>query len=351
MMKIEKELWGKSPCGKDIFKYRMTNSSGAYVELSDIGASIVAVVVPDREGRMADVALGYREPLGYFGDGPCMGKVPGRYANRIAGGRFTLDGKEYVLPVNNDPNHLHGGPEGFQNKVWESREHDSGVEFMYFSEDGEMGYPGNVKAVARYEWSEACELTLILTAGTDAPTVVNLTNHAYFNLDGEGNGNILNHELKLNASEYLPTDDGLIPLGDSEPVAGTPMDFVNAKAIGKDINEDFDALKYGKGYDSCWVIDGCAGESVRFAAELYSPASGRVLQMYTTQPGVQVYTGNWLSGSPEGKCGRGYEDYEGVAIECQRFPDSPNKPDYPSPVLRPGETYHEAIIYSFGVRK
>ena len=346
-MKTEKTLWGTSPCGKEIYRYRITNDSGAYVELSSVGAGIVSVMVPDRNGVLGDVALGYRDALSYFGDGPCMGKIPGRYANRIAKGHFTLDGKVYELPVNNGPNHLHGGPSGFQNQVWDSREKDGGVEFMYFSEDGEMGYPGDLKAVVRYEWSEENELKLILMAETDAPTIVNLTNHAYFNLNGEGSGDVLSHELKLNASEYLPTDETLIPLGETAPVAGTPMDFVNAKPVGRDIREDFPALKYGKGYDSCWVIDGSAGETVRFAAELHSPESGRTLQVYTTQPGVQIYTGNWLEGCPEGKCGRSYHDYEGIAIECQRFPDTPNNPDYPSAVLRPGEVYHEAIIFAF----
>ena len=350
-MKIEKKLWGTAPDGKEIHKYTITNASGAYVELSEIGAGIVSFAVPDRNGSLADVALGYKDPLSYFGDGPCAGKVPGRFANRIAGGRFSLDGTESVLPVNNGPNHRHGGPVGFQTRIGVSRATVGGGGFMYYSEDGEMGYPGALKAVVRYEWSDENELSLILTAETDAPTVVNLTNHAYFNLNGEGHGDILGHELLLNASEYLPTDDTLIPLGDSEPVAGTPMDFVTPKPLGRDIKADFPALKYGKGYDSCWVIDGSPEESVRFAAELYAPESGRVLQVYTTQPGVQVYTGNWLAGCPEGKCGRSYGDYEGVAIECQRFPDTPNKPDFPSAVLRPGETYHEAIIFSFGVRK
>ncbi len=350
-MNIEKSLWGKTGDGKEIYRFRLANSSGASVILSNIGAAIVSAYVPDREGRLEDVVLGYPDSGDYFGDGPCAGKVPGRYANRIAKGRFTLDGKEYVLPVNNGPNHLHGGPEGFQNQVWDYREKDGGLEFMYFSEDGEMGYPGAVKAVARYEWSDDNELTLILTAETDAPTIVNLTNHAYFNLNGQGKGNILSHELWLNASEYLPTDDTLIPLGPSESVAGTPMDFTVAKPLGRDINEDFPALKYGKGYDSCWVIDGSGEESVRLAAELYAPESGRTLQVYTTQPGVQVYTGNWLSGCPKGKDGSIYEDYDGVAVECQRFPDSPNEPDYPSAVVRPGTPYREAIIFSFGVRK
>lgn len=349
-MNIEKELWGMSPCGKEIYLYTIKNGSGAYVKLSSVGAGIVSVVVPDRNGRMDDVVLGYNDPLSYFNDGPCAGKVPGRYANRIALGHFTLDGKEYTLPVNNGPNHLHGGPEGFQNQVWESRIQGEGVEFMYYSAEGEMGYPGALKAVVRYEWTEENELRLTLTAETDAPTVVNLTNHAYFNLNGEGSGSILDHELRLNASEYLPTDDTLIPVGESEPVAGTPMDFVTSKPLGRDIKADFPALEYGKGYDNCWVIDGAEPGQIQTAAELYSPESGRFLEVLTTQPGVQVYTGNWLSGCPVGKCGRSYNDYDGVAIECQHYPDSPNKPEYPSTVLRPGEVYEEAIIFAFGVR-
>ena len=349
-MEITKELWGKTPCGKDINLYTLTNAKGAYVKLSEVGAAIVSVVVPDKDGNMADVVLGYPDPMSYFADGPCAGKVPGRFANRIAKGHFTLDGVEYTLPVNNGPNHLHGGPEGFQNKVWESREHEGGVEFMYFSENGEQGYPGAVKAVARYEWTDDCELRLTLTAESDAPTVINLTNHAYFNLNGEGSGSVLGHTLKLNASEYLPTDDTLIPLGESAPVAGTPMDFVNEKPLGQDIKADFPALNYGKGYDNCWVIDGAEPGQLQACAELYSPESGRLLEVFTTQPGVQIYTGNWLAGSPEGKCGRSYNDYDGVAIECQNFPDSPNKADFPSPVLRPGEVYEQAIIFAFGTR-
>ena len=328
----------------------MRNENGAYVQLSSVGAGIVSIVVPDKDGKLADVVLGYPEAASYFADGPCAGKVPGRYANRIALGKFSLDGVEYTLPVNNGPNHLHGGPDGFQNKVWESREADGGVEFLYYSEDGEMGYPGALKAVARYDWTEENELRLTLTAESDAPTVVNLTNHAYFNLNGEGNGDILGHVLRLNASEYLPTSDSLIPVGESEPVAGTPMDFVTDKVIGAEIKADFPALNYGKGYDNCWVIDGYEPGQIQEAAELYSPESGRVLSVYTTQSGVQIYTGNWLSGCPAGKNGHVYEDYTGVAIECQNFPDAPNKPDYPTAVLRPGEVYEQAIIFAFGVK-
>ena len=348
-MKITKELWGASPCGKEIFLYTITNEKGAYVQLSSVGAGIVSVAVPDKDGNLADVVLGYPEAASYFGDGPCAGKVPGRYANRVALGKFTLDGVEYTLPINNGPNHLHGGPEGFQNKVWESRENEGGVEFLYYSEDGEMGYPGALKTVARYEWTEDCELRLTLTAESDAPTVLNLTNHAYFNLNGEGNGDILGHVLRMNASEYLPTDATQIPLGESAPVAGTPMDFVNGKPIGQDIKADFEPLKIGKGYDHCWVIDGAEPGQLQFCCELSAPESGRKLEIYTTQPGVQVYTGNWLSGCPAGKNGHIYEDYTGVAIECQNYPDAPNKADYPCCVLRPGEVYEQAIIFAFGV--
>ena len=327
--------------------YTLTNSKGASVTLSEIGAGIVSIVVPDRDGKLADVALGYDDPEAFIKDGPFMGRIPGRFANRIALGKFTLDGKEYDLPVNNGPNHLHGGPDGFAEKVWESRIQGDAVEFMYFSEDGEQGYPGNLKAVAHYEWSEDNELKLTLTAECDAPTVVNLTNHVYFNMDGEGSGTILDHMLKLNCSEYLPTDATQIPLGDSEPVAGTPMDFVNAKPVGRDIKADFEPLKIGKGYDHCWVIDGAEPGQLQAAAKLWSEKSGRLVEIFTTQPGIQVYTGNWLSGCPAGKNGHVYEDYDGIALECQHFPDSPNKPEYPSTVLRPGEVYEEAIIFAF----
>ncbi|MBO6222136.1 MAG: galactose mutarotase, partial [Bacteroidales bacterium] len=286
-MRVIKESWGTSPCGKEIFLYTIQNESGAFVRLSSVGAGIVGIAVPDKEGKLADVVLGYPDANSYFADGPCAGKVPGRFANRIALGKFTLDGVEYTLPVNNGPNHLHGGPQGFQNQVWDSRIANDAVEFMYFSEDGEAGYPGNLKVVARYEWSEDNALKLYLTARTDKKTVVNLTNHAYFNLNGEGNGDILEHELKLNASVYLPTDETLIPVGEADPVAGTPMDFQEFKKIGAEIKEDFPALKYGKGYDNCWMINGYEPGQLQSAAKLYSPQSGRMLEVLTTQPAVQ----------------------------------------------------------------
>ena len=346
-MEITKEVWGVSPEGKEILRYCMKNASGACVQLGSVGAAIVSIVVPDRDGNMADVVLGYKNATDYFADGPCSGKIPGRYANRIALGKFTLDGEEYSLPINNGPNHLHGGPKGFQNQVWDSRIVDNAVEFMYFSEDGEAGFPGNLKVVAHYEWGEDNSLKLTMTAQTDAPTVLNLTNHVYFNLDGEGSGSVLDHLLELNASQYLPTDGNLIPLGVTEDVAGTPMDFVEAKPIGRDIRADFAALRYGKGYDNCFMIDGAVPGQLTSAAELRSLKSGRRLEILTTQPAVQVYTGNWLAGCPEGKSGRHYEDYDAVAIECQHCPDSPNRPEFPTTVLRPGEVFEEAIIWAF----
>ena len=349
-MKLTKEFWGKTPDGKEIFKWTLMNKSGAFVVLSNVGAAVVSIGVPDREGKIADVVIGYPDPMSYFSDGPCAGKIPGRVAGRIVGGKFTLDGVEYKLPVNNGPNHLHGGPEGFSNKVWEAREAGEAVEFMYFSEDGEMGYPGNLKVVAHYEWDEDNTLKLTITAETDKPTVVNLTNHTYLNLGGEGSGSIENHILKLNCSEYVDSDEYLSPTGKIIPVAGTPMDFQMGKRIGDDLHSDYPPIKFGKGFDSCWCIDGAQPGQLQTAAELYDPASGRFLEVVTDQPGAVVYTGNWLAGSPKGKCGRSYFDYDAVAIECQHFPDSPNQPEFPSVVLRPGEVYESAIIWAFSVK-
>jgi len=348
-MEIKKELWGQAPDGKEIFRYTLINAKGASVQLGSVGAAILSINVPDKDGQLADVVLGYPNANDYFADGPCAGKIPGRYANRIAKGQFTLDGKTYTLPVNNDPNHLHGGPNGFQNQVWDSRIEGDAVEFMYFSEDGEAGFPGNLKVVAHYTWNDENELKLTITAETDAPTVVNLTNHVYFNLSGDGSGSVLNHLLQLNCSSWLPTDPTLIPLGKVDDVAGTPMDFVTEKPIGRDIQADFPALKYGKGYDNCFLIDDAQPGQLSEAARLSDPVSGRTLKVTTTQPAVQIYTGNWLKGSPLSKSGHAYEDYDAVAIECQHTPDAPNQPEFPSTVLRPGEVFEQAIIWAFGV--
>lgn len=346
-MKIEKTT-APSKLG-EITLYKLTNATGASVTLSSLGAGIVAVEVPDKNGKIDDVCIGYKNPSDYIDDGPCAGKVPGRYANRIAKGHFTLDGKEYTLAINNGPNALHGGPTGFMNHIWNSSadEATGQVTFTLNSPDGDEGYPGNLKAKATYTWSDDCKLTLKLEAETDAPTVVNLTNHAYWNLEGHNAGSIFDHEMWLGASRYLPTDDTLIPTGELAPVEGTPMDFTTAKKIGRDIKQDFPALVYGKGYDNCWVVDGYEKGQLKHVATLCSEPSGRVLEVSTTQPAAQVYTGNWLAGSPENKAGRSYEDYDGVAIECQNFPDAPNHQNFPNPVLRPGEKFEETIEFSF----
>lgn len=336
-----------SPKGT-ITHFTITNASGASVTLSTLGAGIVSVIVPDKSGKMANVALGYKDAASWIADGPCMGKVPGRFANRIARGHFTLEGKEYTLAVNNGPNALHGGPEGFMNQIWDARTvGDNSVVMVYCAEDGEEGYPGNLIVTAEYTWSDANELTLRLGATTDAPTVINLTNHVYFNLDGEDAGSVLDHELRLNASRWLPTDETQIPTGELAPVAGTPMDFTESKTIGKDIKADFEALRIGKGYDHCWVVDGYEKGTLREVAELRGPKSGRVMTVASTQPGMQIYTGNWLAGCPESISGGEYNDYDGVAIECQGFPDAPNKPSFPSPVLLPGQEYDETIVFRF----
>lgn len=327
--------------------YTLTNGNGASVTLSSLGAGIVSVIVPDKDGKMADVALGYENAADYIADGPCMGKTPGRYANRIAKGHFKIGNKEYTLATNNGPNALHGGPTGFMNRIWESEANGSHVKFTYRSADGEEGYPGNLEATVVYSWNDRNELTIEYSAECDAKTVVNLTNHAYFNLDGEGSGNILGHELKLFASKYLPTDDTQIPTGELADVAGTPMDFLAGKAIGQDIEADFEPLKIGKGYDHCWVIDDWHKHALNRAAELSSPTSGRVLEVLTTQPGAQVYTGNWLTGCPAGKSGHEYKDYDGVAIECQGFPDAPNHKNFPCQLLGPGEKYEQTIVFRF----
>ena len=312
--------------------------------LTERGAGIVSIVVPDRNGVMGDVVLGYRDEESYLADGPCAGKIPGRFANRIDGGRFTLDGKEYQLVKNNPGYQLHGGPDGFSNRLWKaSRISDTEVILTLDSPDGDQGYPGNMHVEATYTWSDDNSLTLSIKATTDAPTIINLTNHTYWNLDGEDSGSILDHVLKLNASRWLATSEALIPTGELAPVEGTPMDFRTAKPIGRDIKADFPALKYGKGYDNCWVLDGAPG--LKIAAELSSAVSGRRLEIWTDQPAAQVYTGNWLDGSPLSKSGRPYRDYDGVAIECQGFPDAPHHPDFPSCVLRPGETYSRTIIF------
>lgn len=347
-MKIEKRT-AQSPAG-EISIYKITNSSGAWVELSSLGAGIIGVGMPDREGHIENVALAYANPADYMADGPCLGKCPGRYANRIANGFLKVDGKIYNLAINNGPNHLHGGPTGFQNRIWESRDTDCGAEFTYHSADGEENYPGNLTVKATYTLGEDNTLTLCFEAVSDADTVINLTNHAYWNLRGADSGSALDHELRIRAAKWLPTDSTLIPIGKPADVDGTPMDFRTAKTVGRDIKADFDALRYGKGYDNCWVIDGWSfGKMSEEAVVLHDPVSGRKLTVDSDQPGVQIYSGNWLAGSPRNHSGRSYEDYEGIAIEMQGFPNAPNEPIFPSQQLIAGESYHRTIRFKFDI--
>lgn len=336
-----------SPKG-EITLYRLVNENGASVTLSTLGAGITSIIVPDYEGNMADVVLGYKNPADYLYDGPCAGKTPGRYANRIAAGHLDINGKIYQLSINNGPNALHGGPEGFQNQIWDAEiQNGNRVVFSLVSPDNDEHYPGELCARVAYTWTEDNVLKIELNAVTNADTVVNLTNHTYFNLSGENAGSVLDQELKLAATRYLPTDDTLIPTGELAPVTGTPMDFTHFKPLGRDIKQDFPALNYGKGYDNCWVIDGGENLMLHTAAILRDKTTGRVLEVVTDQPGVQIYTGNWLAGSPESKSGRSYNDYDGVAIECQGFPDAPNKPQFPSQLLKATEEYERVIFFDF----
>ena len=347
-MKITKRI-SPSPEGY-ITLFRIENASGASVELSSLGAGITSVRVPDKFGEIGEVALGYQNPADYMADGPCMGKIPGRYANRIDKGHLEVEGKTYQLNINNGPNALHGGPTGFQNRIWNADMIPNGVRFSYVSKDGEENYPGTLSVTAEYTWSEDNTLTLVMKATTDAPTVVNLTNHAYFNLEGADSGSVLNHKLCIKSANYLPTDETQIPTGEIAPVKGTPMDFTSPKELGIDINADFKPLKIGKGYDHCWAIDNWEkGKLIEGAVVLAAPSSGRMLTISSSQPGVQIYTGNWLAGSPLNKSGKPYNDYDGVAIEMQGFPDAPNKPGFPSQELKPGETYNETIKFAFTI--
>jgi len=336
----------------------LTNSNGMRVRVLEHGCTIVGVEVPDREGRLADVALGFSDASEYRRRHPYFGCVVGRYGNRIAGGRFSLDGRAYQLATNNAPGgipcHLHGGEVGFDQRFWgvERRQNAGAGEIRLHrvSLDGEEGYPGNLEVSVLYRLTEQNALEIEYEAKTDAATPVNLTNHSYFNLHGEGSGeNVLNHELTLHASRFLPTDASQIPTGELRPVEGTPFDFRQPRAVGERINEADEQLLGACGYDQNWVLDAGDGALV-LAAEVYEPTSGRVMEVLTTEPGVQFYTGNLLDGSCLGKSGRPYSRHGGLCLETQHFPDSPNRPEFPDTILRPGGVYRSKTVYRFGVR-
>jgi aldose 1-epimerase len=346
---ITKDLFGTLSDGTKVWRYTLT-SGVLRVRIITYGGIVQRLDAPDRHGHRTNVVLGFPDLDGYVNKnnpGPYFGALIGRYANRIAKGTFTLDGKTYHLPINNDPNSLHGGTKGFDTKVWTATPGRTGdgvsLRLGYTSPDGEMGYPGTLKASATYTLSGR-SLRIDYRATTDKPTIVNLTNHTYWNLTGEGSGDIYRNRLQLNAGHYTPVDSTLIPTGQIAPVAGTPMDFRHPTPIGARIRDNFQQLAYGQGYDHNWVLD---GSGFRLAARVSDPDSGRVLSISTDQPGIQFYSGNFLDGTLYGTSGHQYRQGDGLALETQHFPDSPNHPGFPSTVLRPGQTYQTATTFTF----
>ena len=350
---VTKQSYGKTAAGENVNLYTLRNSKGVEAKITNYGGILVSLKVPDRNGKFDDVVLGFNDLESYLTkNDPYMGALIGRYGNRIAKGRFTLDGVEYKLAVNNGENHLHGGIKGFDKVVWTGRELKTtagpAVLLTYLSKDGEEGYPGNLSVRVVYTLTNNNELKIDYSATTDKDTVTNLTHHSYFNLAGEGNGDILSHAVKINADRFVPTDAGSIPTGELKSVAGTPFDFLKATAIGARINQDDEQLKFGNGYDHTWVIN---GRGMRLAAEAYEATSGRVMQVWTTEPGVQFYTGNFLNGTLTGKSGKIYARRNGFCFETQHYPDSPNQPSFPTTTLKKGATYKSTTIYRFSSKR
>ncbi len=339
--------------GRETDLYKLSNANGLEVYVTNFGAVIVAILVPDREGKMDDIALGYNDVLKYGMAGDAnFGAVVGRYGNRIDGGKFTLDGKTYELPINETGknNQLHGGKKGFGELVWDvDGVSDNTIQLRLHSPDGDMGYPGALDLTVEYVLTDGNELEVLYRATTDAPTVVNLTQHTYFNLLGEGKGNILDHELMMKADHFIPVNERLIPTGEIAPVKGTPMDFTKPAKIGERINEDYGQLVLGGGYDHCWVINR-EGDGLELCATVYCEETGRLMEVFTTEPGVQLYVGNFLDGSQVGKSGVAYQKRTGLCLETQHYPDSPNQSNFPSTVLRPGEEYYTKTVFRFSVK-
>ena len=350
-MTVAKKAFGEMPDGSKVSEYVLTNAHGMQVSLLDYGATVKDIMIPDRNGEYANVSLGFGNLEDYREKSPYFGCTAGRYANRIAKGSFTLDGKEFKLATNNGPNHLHGGERGFDKHVWSTRvsETKTAVTFTRRSPDGEEGYPGNLTSKVTYTLTNDNELKVEYEATTDKPTVLNLTNHTYFNLAGEGDPTILDHELTLYANQYVATDETNIPTS-VDKVVGTPFDFRKATVIGKRIEADHPQIKYGKGYDHTWVVNQKKGKPLAHAATLRDPGSGRVMEIYTDQPGIQFYAGNYLDGTFKGQGGKVYPLRSGMCLETQVFPDSPNhqgEEGWQSCVLRPGETYRHKTVHKF----
>jgi aldose 1-epimerase len=336
--------------GKDVSLYTLTNKKGDVLKLSNYGAVIVEIIVPDRNGKQENVTLGYDNLDGYINGDPYFGKVVGQYANRIAKGKFTLDSVDYTLAINNVPNALHGGPTGWHSRVWDAQvlknTDFSAIRFTYNKPDMEEGFPGNVVAEVVYTWTDNDEIIMDYKVTTDKKTVVNITNHAYFNLHGAGVGDILDHEAVIKASSFTPVDSTLIPTGEIRPVEGTPFDFRTPHLIGERIGEDYDQLKLGGGYDHNFVLD----NAEEVDAMVYDPSTGRVLEVLTDQPGVQLYTGNFLNGTQTGHGGKIYNYRSGFCLETQHFPDSPNQQAFPSVILMPEEPFLSSTTFRFSVR-
>jgi aldose 1-epimerase len=328
----------------------LTNTNGLKATITPYGGKVISLWVPDRKGNLGDIVLGYDSASQYPAGNPYFGALVGRYGNRISKGKFTLDGTTYQLKTNNGVNALHGGPGGFHNVMWNVVEvKPNSIALVYNSADGEEGYPGTLQTKVVYTLTDANEFTIDYEATADKPTVVNLTHHSFFNLGGEGAGDILNHELQIIADKFTPVDEGLIPTGALKPVAGTPFDFNKPTAIGARINHEDIQLKYGKGYDHNWVLKR-EGEGLSLAAVITEPTSGRAMEVWTTEPGLQFYSGNFLDGSDIGKGGKKYEYRTAFCLEAQHFPDSPNKPEFPSTVLKPGEVYTQKTVYKFLIK-
>ena len=346
-----KKEYGKTATGQVVDEYTLENKHGLRVKLITWGAMLTSVETPDKNGKLANITLGFDKLEGYTQRHPYFGSTVGRYGNRIAKGKFKLDSQEYTLATNNGPNHLHGGKTGFDMVNWSARkipaENGVAVEFEYMSKDGEEGYPGNLKVSVVYTLTNDNELKISYTATTDKATVINLTNHAYWNLGGAGSGDILKHQLMIAADKWIPTDDTSIPTGELAPVKGTAMDFTEPHAIGERIGELKKPPHTTKGYDHCFVLRGQHGK-LELAAKVQDPASGRTMEVYTTEPGIQLYCGNFLDGSA---AGNNYKQHEAFCLETQHYPDSPNQPSFPSTVLKPGATYHSQTVHKFGVEK
>jgi aldose 1-epimerase len=348
---ISKERFGTAPNGEIVHLYTLTNSHCMEVKITNYGGIVQSLSVPDRNGGVANVVLGYSKLEDYIEDNsPYFGAIIGRFANRIANGEFTLDGVRYELPQNNGPNTLHGGTVGFDKRVWNASvvtdPKSVGLELGYVSPDGEQGFPGRLEVEVTYTLTEDNELAIEYHATTDEPTVVNLTNHSYFNLAGEGSGTIYDHELEINAARYTPVDANLIPTGRIASVAGTPLDFRKAMRVGDHIRDDHEQIVLGRGYDHNFVLNG-KGKGAVLAARAEDPDSGRVLEVRTTEPGIQFYSGNFLDGTLIGTGGKAYRQGDGLALETQHYPDSPNQPSFPSTVLRPGEEFDSTTVFEF----